>query len=428
MITITSELLAKCRDNGGLPVQLRCLDHGDAYSTVCAGSGGDLVPGTLCTAAQLDGIRVSDIGTADDHVRVIASWHRLGQDSDAASPESRGVWRTRGYVREDDQWQERAVEVVPVRDRLFSRIDGIFETGAIADKRIFVVGQGSGGAPTTLDLVKSGVSHLILMDHDRLTVGNVARHVLGLSDVGRLKVKAMADRIRDKNPFASVETWAEKVCWETQDLVRQCARKSDLVICASDEHYSRVILNKICVEENTPLLMAGCFRRAYGGQVLRIRPRKTICYQCFLQALPEAAHDREISSQEDANPIQYSDRPVPIEPGLATDIAAISLMVSKLAIQELLQGQPTTLQSLDEDLVASWYIFLNRREKDTDYEGLDPLEFNVGSMTILRWYGIAMDRDPGCPCCGDFLTHAAAEAGIEISQAAATAFAGVEDV
>ena len=77
-------------------------------------------------------------------------------------------------------------------------------------------------------------------------------------------------------------------------------------------------------------------------------------------------------------------------------------MVVKLAIQELLKGTQTSLRSLDEDLVAPWYIWLNRREKGTQYEKLDPLEFNVAGMRILRWYGIDFKRNEACPTCGNF--------------------------
>ena len=116
----------------------------------------------------------------------------------------------------------------------------------------------------------------------------------------------------------------------------------------------------------------------------------------------EQAQDQEISSHRQAEGLAYTDRPVPIEPGLSTDIAPIGLMVVKLAIQELLKGTETTLRSLDKDLVASWYLWLNRREQGTQYESLRPLEYNIDGMHVLRWYGVSFERHPGCPVCGNF--------------------------
>jgi hypothetical protein len=117
--------------------------------------------------------------------------------------------------------------------------------------------------------------------------------------------------------------------------------------------------------------------------------------------LPELDKDQEVSSQEQAENLSYTDRPVPIEPGLSTDIAPVSIMLVKLVIQELLKGTETTLSSLDDDFVAPLFFWLNRREAGTQYEKLKPLEFNISGMHILRWYGIAMERHPECPVCGE---------------------------
>jgi hypothetical protein len=130
--------------------------------------------------------------------------------------------------------------------------------------------------------------------------------------------------------------------------------------------------------------------------------------------LPDKAGDEEISNREQAEGLGYTDRPVPIEPGLAIDIEAVCLMGAKIVLQALLKGTETTLRSLDDDLVAPWYLWLNRRELGTQYEKLDPLQFNVDGMHILRWYGIDVKRHPGCPTCGDFESDFAKRMGIQL--------------
>ena len=76
-------------------------------------------------------------------------------------------------------------------------------------------------------------------------------------------------------------------------------------------------------------------------------------------------------------------------------------MVVKLAIQELLRETETTLRSLDDDLVASFYIWANRREDQ--FENMKPLAFSKSSMSPLRWYGVKIPRHHACHECGDFL-------------------------
>ena len=267
---------------------------------------------------------------------------------------------------------------------------------------MLVVGVGSGGSGVTDKGNKSGITDWILMDDDRVEVGNLMRHVARLSDVGRFKTKVMAELIKDKNPYANVATLEEKVSWNNVEKVRELVNKAAVVLCCTDNRPSRIILNRLCVEENTTLIIAGAFRRAYGGQVLRIRPRESICYQCFLMMLPEQENDEEISSSDQAQHLAYTDRPVAIEPGLANDIEPINTMVVKLLIQELLKDTQTTLRSLDEDLVAPMYLWLNRRDADSQFANIEPLEFNFNTFSILRWYGVDVKPHPECPVCGNF--------------------------
>ncbi len=403
LICIAAETLEACQSEGGVLDLGFCRhDDGDAYSSIHVTHRADTVPGTVRTQGTADSADVLQIGKPDDRVRIIARW-----DDQEKS------FRAQGYVHADGVWQEARVDLVPVREELYSRTRGLIETDALAGKTVFVAGAGSGGAPIILELAKQGIG-LILMDHDRLEVANVVRHPAGLSHVGRYKTKVLAEMVRDKNPYASVATCEDRIDWDTHDRVQDFVRRSDLVICAVDDHDARVILNKICVEENRTLLLAGCFRRAYGGQVLVVKPRRTPCYQCFVQMMPEQIRDQEISSREQAERHAYSDRPVAIEPGLSTDIAPVSLMTTKLAIQILLEGQPTTLRSLDDDLVAPWYLWLNRREPSTDYAQLKPMGFEVDGMHVLRWYGIDIPRAEDCPCCGDFLRVMAEREGITL--------------
>jgi len=283
-----------------------------------------------------------------------------------------------------------------------------------------VVGLGSGGSCVTLEALKSGVTDFIIMDHDRVEVGNVMRHEARLSDSGRFKTKMIEELIKGKNPYANVRTLEEKVSWDDGDgidnveEVRELVREAATVLCCTDNRPSKLVLNLLCQEENTPLIIAGAFRRAYGGQVLRIRPGESMCYQCFLMMLPEQAGDEEISSSEHAQALAYTDRPVEIEPGLSNDINPISTMVVKLLIQELLKDSDTTLRSLDEDLVAPMYLWLNRRDADTQFADIEPLEYNINTFSILRWYGIDVKPHPGCPVCGNFEKYLAEKEGIAL--------------
>jgi len=388
------------------------VDDKDVYSDLRGDRASNTVAGTVCIVEGPNTVNVNEMGEPDDHVRVILR-QSLGGAKASGAQVSGVESDATGYVKRDDAWYETPVIIVPIRADLFSRARGLLDTDVLADKSVFIPGQGSVGSAVAWELAKTGIMNFTLMDPDRVEVANVTRHVVGLSDVGRLKVLAMADAIRQKNPAARVETCDRKVTWDTQDMVRQYVRRSDLALCMIDDDDGRAIVNMIAVEEGKPIIFAGAFRRAYGGQILYVRPGEgTPCFECFRLAAPTQVHDREVSNAEQAQRLAYSDRPVAAEPGLSNCISPISQMVVKLAIQQLLEGRETTLRSLDEDLVAPWLIWLNRREGQ--YRNLEPLEYNVNDMHIMRWYGIDLPRNPTCPVCGDTDAIAALADGFEI--------------
>lgn len=315
-------------------------------------------------------------------------------------------------VDERGKVQPCRIQVVPVRDEIFSRARGLLETNTLAGKTVFFKGVGSVGSTVIRLMVQSGIQRFILMDHDRLEVANVIRHEAGLTDIGRSKTRAMADIVWNKNPYAEITTYEEKASYKNLDLVRELVRKADICIDTGDQREGKLLLNRVCREEGTPLIISGAFRRAHGGQVLRVKPSGSACYQCFVQML---AKDSSAYVDPEAETIAYSDRPVPIEPGLSIDIEPIAQMTAKLALQELLKDQETTLRSLDEDLEANLYLWLNRREQGSQYESWEPLGCGVDGMRIMRWYGIDFEAAPSCPVCGDFVQYLAEQANIDLS-------------
>jgi hypothetical protein len=131
--------------------------------------------------------------------------------------------------------------------------------------------------------------------------------------------------------------------------------------------------------------------------------------------MPDEASDVEVSTSVDADEIAYSDRPVAVEPGLSLDVLPIANMVAKLALLELLADKQTSLSILKRDFEAPWYLWLNRPEPGTEYAKWPPLSESIDEMTIHRWYGIGLERDPECPTCGAFISTIADKYGLDLS-------------
>jgi len=303
---------------------------------------------------------------------------------------------------EENSTRVLAVQIVEVAAALEERRTALLESVVLRDARVGIVGLGTGGIHVALELAKSGVGQFVLVDGQRLEVGNVARHHAGISLAGRRKVYIARDLIHEKNPAAKIEIYPVEARPENEECLRTIIGGVDVLVCAADGRPAKLFVNRLAVELNKVTVYGGAFRRAYGGHALRVRPGRSACYQCFVMAMPEKANDEEIASAADAAEIAYSDRPVVVEPGLSLDVAPIALMVTRLALNELLAGRSTSLAMLERDLSAPWYLWLNRPETNTPYAAWPPLSESIDEMTILRWYGVGFDREPSCPVCGDF--------------------------
>ena len=314
-------------------------------------------------------------------------------------------------LRTSASTQTCEVLFVDVSHDLLSRLEGLFETEELREKSVLIVGLGSGGSPIAVELAKSGIGRFLLVDHDRLEIHNVVRHPCGLGDLGRFKTKAVRDLILEKNPGASIECFQEKVTLEWQDELIKLIDSCDIILCCTDNRESRLLVNSLAIAGKKTALYGGAFRRAFGGQVVVVRPDETFCYQCFVDLMPEEASNQEIASEEQAEAIAYADMPVAIEPGLSNDILPISQLCVKIAISELLKGSSSTLRNLEDDLRFSWYLWLNRREVGTQWEELPPMDSDPEAMRILTWYGVEAEKNPSCPVCGNFLSSLAAKHG-----------------
>src|SRR6266850_5096103 len=71
--------------------------------------------------------------------------------------------------------------------------------------RVLCIGAGGLGSPAALYLAAAGVGTIGLVDFDQVDVSNLQRQILyGTSDVGRKKLEAASERIRDLNPNITV--------------------------------------------------------------------------------------------------------------------------------------------------------------------------------------------------------------------------------
>ncbi len=305
----------------------------------------------------------------------------------------------------EDIRSEAKIAYIPDRAELYSRSKGLLELSVLDRKRVAVVGLGSGGSTIAVELAKAGVGEFVLIDFDRLELSNVARHVCGIGDLGRYKTNAVRDQLLGKNPHLNITT-AELDINESLSETRSLLESVDLIIAATDNNRSRFNLNQLALESQTPAIFGRALVRATGGDVLRVRPFEGPCLACVFSNSMLEERQEEVSQfrqARDANPAYVSDAQVEatVQVGLSSDILPISTMMVKLALQELSRGTESGIASLEEDLIADYFIWANRREGT--YKSWPLMQYDFKTPSVLRWYGVKADRKPACLVCGESL-------------------------
>lgn len=148
--------------------------------------------------------------------------------------------------------------------------------------QVAVVGAGGLGCPVSLYLAAAGVGTLVLIDEGRFELSNLNRQILGwVEDIGRLKSESAAEKIRALNPDVDVKAVSEVV---DEDNAEELLSNSDAVVDALDNWRTRFLLNRVCVEQGTPLIHAGI--SGLYGQAMTIIPGEGPCLRCVLPETP----------------------------------------------------------------------------------------------------------------------------------------------
>ena len=163
------------------------------------------------------------------------------------------------------------------RHIMLSDID-IVGQNRLKDSRVLLLGLGGLGSPIALYLSASGIGKLVLVDDDEVDLSNLQRQIIHTTDaIGCAKVDSARTSVAVLNPHTKVECIAHRL--DTEELATQVLQ-ADIVIDATDNLDSRLIINRACVKAKKPLVSGAAI--AWEGQisVFDSRFEAAPCYQC----------------------------------------------------------------------------------------------------------------------------------------------------
>ena len=276
-----------------LPTPLRPFADGSATIEVAASTVGDALSELVSRHPQLRRHLYDDAGKMrsfvnlyrnDEDVRYLEKEGTTLSDGDSLSivPSIAG-----GVPSATETAPAPPVTLSNEEIRRYSRHLIMPEVGIEGQKklknaRVLAIGAGGLGSPLAVYLAAAGVGTIGMVDFDVVDDSNLQRQILyGKSDVGRPKLQAAAERLRDLNPNVRV------VPYETHldsSNALEIFREFDVVADGTDNFPTRYLVNDACVLTGKPNVYASIFR--FEGQASIFWAEKGPCYRCLYSEPP----------------------------------------------------------------------------------------------------------------------------------------------
>jgi molybdopterin-synthase adenylyltransferase len=160
------------------------------------------------------------------------------------------------------------------------------------NQTITIIGVGGIGSVIAENLVHMGFTKINLVDNDKAELSNLNRLVgLKYQDAvdQKLKVDLIKDHLLGINPKIEVDTFPSKI----EDIINDSKEmtrivSSDWIIMATDNHYSRYLIQQLCFKYYIPFISVGVnisFKnnKLYdiSGETILVRMGDKVCLSCL---------------------------------------------------------------------------------------------------------------------------------------------------
>lgn len=204
----------------------------------------------------------------------------------------------------------------------------------IKDSHVVILGLGSVGSGVLLNLVKSGVNKVTIIDGEKLTTENIHRHALGFLYVNKSKSESLKHFININYPHVDISS--HKLNWQYVDDIYKIFDEAHLVIsCAADWPSDRQLLDMLSERKiNCPVIFG--FLEAYASAAHAITVPVGYSGDSFLTAQGQISR-QVVSWQSDPR------RPLPqcgasFQPYSCTELNYCNSLISEMAIS-LISGE-----------------------------------------------------------------------------------------
>ncbi len=219
--------------------------------------------------------------------------------------------------------------------RIHSRVG--LDTQELNKKTVCVIGCGSIGSKVAFNLIREGIDKLILIDDEVLLLENIGRHLCGISNLNKLKVDAVREKIIDHYPDADIICIATTFN-QAYNKNSEIINNSDLIIsCTADIALERTLNNIFHTSAEFPSVLY-TWTEPFGiaCHSVMIVQRTKGCYECCLNPTDLHFNREAVISGPEEYIRNEAGCQTSFVPYSSLDVEQASLLATRLSLKWLL--------------------------------------------------------------------------------------------
>lgn len=216
-------------------------------------------------------------------------------------------------------------------DTFHLRNSGRAERDKLKKKVVNVVGVGALGSEIADSMVKAGPGIVLLIDNQMMKAHNSVRHLAGFRHIGIPKVFAVAEVLRQHNPFVLIEGIHQSI--HRLEVEAMFLDNSITVSSIADDN-TEAFLNERMVLHGKVAYYVRALRGGKAARIFRVIPGKDACFQCLNLYRAEGSEFIEIPADGEL-PTLKNECNNPIRPASAADLKLVAAIASRIVIDHL---------------------------------------------------------------------------------------------
>ena len=166
----------------------------------------------------------------------------------------------------------------------------------IYNKTILIIGLGGVGSYAVEALVRSGISNLIIVDNDTISISNLNRQLMTYhSNIGNFKTDEIEKRILDINPNINIKKYTEFI--DMNNINKLFENHIDYVIDACDTLIVKLELIRICKKRNIKLISCMGTGNKMDPSKLKIMDIRKTSYDPLAKKIRKMVKDEKINGK-----------------------------------------------------------------------------------------------------------------------------------